>query len=151
MSTPRREAAKTEWWRDLREEDRRELEVLWDRRAERLGWSRENGAYKPVPVRLLGEVVGSDTEAAADAEDAEYISTQLLEFILGHEDIVFFLEERTFHICRRHPLARSTLRRGSIPEDFRCAQAGEGCPLRRISQAAGRRVRFRLQVLTGAE
>ncbi|MFK8001664.1 MAG: hypothetical protein AB8H86_18870 [Polyangiales bacterium] len=151
MSSPRREAAKTQWWRDLREEDKRELEALWDRRAERLDWSREDGAYNAVPVRLLGKVDDADTEGAADAEDAEYISTQLLEFILNHEDIVFFLEERTFHICRRHPLARTTLRHGRIPKGFRCEKAGEDCPLRRISRAAGRRIRFRLQVLRDAK
>lgn len=145
MSALKNEASKTQWWRELREDDKRELEALWDRRAERLEWNRSGGTFEQVPVRLVGKAMGA--QDAADAEDAEYISTQLLEFILGHEDIVFFLEERTFHICRRHPLAHSTLRQGFIPKGFQCVQAGARCPLRRISRAAGgERVRFRLEL-----
>lgn len=140
------EAVRTEWWRDLADSERRELIALWDRRAERIDYARRGDGFEPVPVRLVGRTV--EPLDPADAEDAEYISTQLLEFILNHEDIAFFLKERKFHICRRHALAQNTLRQGYIPAEFQCEMAGSLCPIRQISRAvAGKRVHFRLEVL----
>ncbi len=81
-------------------------------------------------------VLVGDPRSAEFAEPRDG-NRDLLEFILNHEEIVFFLEERSFHICTEHRQARAILERLKIPARFRCALRGEDCPMRVISRAAG--------------
>jgi len=75
------------------------------------------------PIALLG--VASDPELAH--EEAQW-TRQLGEYINGHEEIGFFLQERRFHICRAHAAARRVIATGVIPAGFVCPRAAAGCP-----------------------
>ncbi|MEM9187750.1 MAG: hypothetical protein AAGF12_01140 [Myxococcota bacterium] len=119
------------------------LSKFWDPCAEDLSFASGEDGWEGLPLILHGHQVDSE-----DVADDELMHRDLLEFILNHEEIQFFLVDREFHICRRHSAARSILRRRLIPGGFRCPVEGEGCPFGVISKAArGAGIRIRLRVL----
>jgi hypothetical protein len=59
----------------------------------------------------------------------EMWTEQLQEWVTSHDDVVFFLEERKFHICRAHPKARRVLETGVVPATFACPLGRQRCPL----------------------
>jgi len=131
------------WWARLPALQQTELRRLWDPRADDIAWTeRSSEDWEPLPIRLQGRTV-EDPELGPDTRLAKQ---QLLDFILNHEEIVFFLEERSFHICRWHTQARDVLAAGLLPAGFRCTLRGDACPMRVISKAADERpVRIRLR------
>lgn len=130
------------WWAKLPSSRQRELQHLWDPRADDIAWTEDADSWEPLPIHLEGRTA-EDTELGPDTRLAKQ---QMLEFILGHEEIGFFLQERRFHICRRHTQAHEILSRGLLPADFRCTLRAERCPMRAIAKAAGERpVRIRVR------
>lgn len=123
------------WWATLPKRQRTELHRRWDPRGEDIQWQAEGTGWQALPIRLQGRTV-EDAELGPEGRLAK---RQLLEFVLNHEEIRFFLEERRFHICRRHAPAREVLAAGVLPARFRCAFRGEACPLRAISREADER------------
>lgn len=131
------------WWESLSEADQQDLRRRWDARSEelsRVAPTEANEPWRRLPIHLVGHFVDPE-----DAVDERLMSQQLLEFILNHEDVRFFLAEREYHICRQHPPAHQILRERRLPADFRCPKRGADCPMRRISDAvAGLELRIRL-------
>ncbi|MEM7607440.1 MAG: hypothetical protein AAF411_18970 [Myxococcota bacterium] len=123
------------WWSTLGDARRNELHHLCDRRHDDIALAASGELWQSLPIRLQGRTV-EDRELGAEGRQ---MKRDLLEFILNREEIVFFLEERRFHICRHHSQARAALERGAIPADFRCSLRGEACPMRAVSKAAGQR------------
>lgn len=137
-SLPARDLAMVQrWWATLSRARQAELHRLWDPRREDIGWTKpEEGLdWEALPIRLQGRTE-EDPELG---REGRLMKRQLLEFILNHEEIAFFLEERHFHICRRHRQARAVLAKGVLPAGFRCSLRGEDCPMRAISKAADER------------
>ncbi len=144
-SLPGRDRAQLRrWWATRSRAQQAELHRLWDPRREDIAWTEpaDDAGWEALPIRLQGRTV-EDPELGPEGRE---MKRELLEFILGHEEIGFFLEERHFHICRRHAQARAALASGLLPAGFRCTLRGEDCPMRVISKAAGERaVRIRLR------
>ncbi len=130
------------WWEGLADEARSELVMLFDARRERV--DRTGCQFLPLPIELSGRMAQTAEELAADEADDVMALGQLYDFVIGHEDIAFFLEQRKFQICRQHLQAKEILRRRVIPAGFRCSLRGEHCPMVRISREAGEHVRLRL-------
>src|SRR5689334_2088712 len=80
-------------------------------------------SWRDQPLELVAMPV--DAEAATEHEAW---TDQLREYIDGHEEIGFFLQERRFHICRAHPAARRVIATGTIPAGFTCPRAHAACP-----------------------
>jgi hypothetical protein len=76
------------------------------------------------PIALVGMPV--DPEAVA--EHLAWLR-QLREYVNAHEEVEFYLKERTFHICRAHAAARRVVEGGVIPAGFRCPRGAAACPL----------------------
>lgn len=123
------------WWASLSREIQDELSASWDPRREDSAWTHDEAHWRPLPIALQGfaEVDGSE------ATDRVLIKGQLLDYVLNHENVRFYLESRSFHICRQHRPAQALLRRGRIPHAFRCPKRGANCPFEQISKAAGGR------------
>ena len=73
-----------------------------------------------------------------DASELETWRDELREYVQNRDDLVFHLEERTWHICRAHPLARTIIVAGLIPAAFACGW--RACPFG--SAARGRPVQL---------
>jgi len=84
--------------------------------------AEENELLTPWDTALLGYFI--DDEPAVN----EHWTDDLREWISGHEEVVFFLEERTFHICRAHRDARRVIETGIIPAGFTCPLGRADCP-----------------------
>ena len=87
---------------------------------------------REAPLVLVG--VPEDVEAR---DEAEMWTDELREYVQNREDLVFHLEERTFHICRAHPSARLVVETGVIAPDFTCPR--DACPFVAASRCAGGR------------
>ncbi|MEM9069805.1 MAG: hypothetical protein AAGE52_14930 [Myxococcota bacterium] len=117
-----------QWWARLSVDERSELAHLWDPRSDDIAWSRG----RSLPIRLQGRPV-VDRQLGPDSR---IMRGQLLDFVLNHEEIGFFLEKRRFHICRLHTQARQILEDGTIPDTFRCTLRGHACAFERVACAA---------------
>lgn len=97
-------------------------------------------SWRDQPLALIGAPV--DAELAHD--DALW-TAQLVEYINGHEEVGFYLQERRFHICRAHAAARRVVGTGVIPAGFACPRRAADCPLAAAAACVlGQAVRLRL-------
>ncbi len=117
------------WWSHLDGGAQAQLRSLYDERAEDTSFfALDVGGqteWHDLPIELRGFFA---VDRAAEREN-EMWTEQLREYVDAHEDILFFLEERTFHICRAHPEARRVIRTGVIAPDFACPlRRRDGCP-----------------------
>jgi len=80
-------------------------------------------------------------ERAVDLQQRSYglltWTDDLREYVQTREGLVFHLEDRTFHICRSHPLARTVIETGVSAANFECPRAE--CPFAAASRCAGGR------------
>ncbi|MFV8752779.1 hypothetical protein ACNOYE_19720 [Nannocystaceae bacterium ST9] len=135
------------WWESLTPGAQTEFGRLWDSRSEDTalhGITREGEIeWHELPIELRGEIV--DEQDLADQADEAQAHQDLLEYICGHEEIHFFLTERSFHLCRAHARAREVVRAGWLPSGFECPLADANCPMRRVLVAsAGKSLRLRV-------
>jgi hypothetical protein len=79
--------------------------------------------WRDPPIELVGIPV--DPESVR-----EHVAwcRQMIEYINGHEEIGFYLQERRFHICRRHARARRVIATGVIEAGFACPRGEATCP-----------------------
>jgi len=109
-------------------------------RAELARWRRRLPArvradlveWREEPFVLVGVPVDPE-----ELNDAAMWTESLREYVQTREDLVFHLEERTFHICRAHPRARTVIETGVIAADFTCPRGQ--CPFAAASRCAGGR------------
>jgi len=94
-------------------------------RADLAAWREESFVLVGVPVEV------------EELNEAAMWTDELREYVQTREDLVFHLEERSYHICRAHPLARVVVETGVIAPDFACPR-GE-CPFAAASRCAGGR------------
>lgn len=94
-------------------------------RAGLAGYREESFVLVGVPV---------DPEAL---DDVAMWTDELREYVQAREDLVFHVEERRYHICRAHPLARGVIETGVIAAGFACPRGG--CPFAAASRCAGGR------------
>jgi len=94
-------------------------------RADLVVWREE--AFVLVGVPVDGE----------ELNDAAVWTDDLREYVQTREGLVFHLEDRTFHICRSHPLTRTVIETGVIAANFECPRAE--CPFAAASRCAGGR------------
>jgi hypothetical protein len=130
------------WWSALDEPERSALLDSWDPRAHSCRYSRPEGEgrWRRLAIWLEAEVPGNE-----DPDEIEW-PIDLYEYLIGHE---IFLSDRTpaGHICTRHEAGRRAAREAGIAAHFECPAGEAGCPLRALSEQAGRqRLRFVLRV-----
>lgn len=113
------------WWRSLDALARDA--VVSEARPDDTAWLTDDEGH-PV-VELRGRFVDPE-----DAIDDALWRQELIEYIDAHPEIVFFLEERRFHICRAHAVGRRVAKTGVVPRDFVCPLADRACPLQRASE-----------------
>jgi hypothetical protein len=82
------------------------------------------------------DLIGRPQDDLDDGLDATH---DLTEYINAHEEVGFHLQERRFHICRAHILARRVIATGSIPANFICSRAVTTCPFMAASASVGGR------------
>lgn len=99
------------WWRSLDENARHELGAAPSR----------SGSDEPEMV-LQGRPVDPQEQA-----ENEQWTAQLREYVNGHE-VPFFMEEKRFHICRAHRIAREVTETGVLPAAFSCPLEQAACP-----------------------
>lgn len=125
------------------------------RRSVERWWARGAGAQGAPSLlrrgrRALGSArVGRVSRAAARArwarggpasvDDAALHHEALYEYWGANPELTFSLEERRFHICHAHEIARGVWRRGVIPVAFRCPRRDAACPFARASACANGR------------
>lgn len=111
---PAAERSKVEsWWKSL------------DSSAKRSLRGRELNAAIELRGRFL------DPE---DAVENEMWRLDLIEYINNHPELRFHLEERKFHICRAHAVAREVIRTGVVPGAFVCPVRNAACPFEAASK-----------------
>ena len=125
------------WWRDLGDAEQHEFETLWDTRTDDTAlYAIEvegKTEWHELPIHLRGHFVDRE----AHREDAMW-KQMLCEYINSHE-VKFFLEMRTFHVCRSHAKAREVLATLRIEADFTCPVDRGDCPFATASKLAGGR------------
>jgi hypothetical protein len=113
------------WWRRLDAAARADLVARW---------GRPRCPDEPA-VELLGVFVDDATERADELDNAMW-SDDFREYVTAHDELVFHVPARSFHICRAHPAARAVVARGVIPAGFACPLGRAGCPF--VEAASGR-------------
>jgi hypothetical protein len=158
MSTPARKQLRLRardelrrWCTRLPPEERAELGSLLDRRADHVFHQAPAGdrcrEWHELPIVLLGQPIDAEIE-----RENRLWTQQLAEYVNAHEEVGFFLQERRFHICRAHAVARAVIARGTIPAGFTCPRAATDCPLASAGAlAGGARIDLRPRVLLGSE
>lgn len=129
--TPEERERTIRWWWSISHQDRADIELLWDERAEDsafVGELKDNEIiWHSLPIKLIGMFVDEENPI-----DRKLELSHLYEYIANH-NATFFLENRTFfRICRAHPVAREALRNGLIPASFECPFAHQDCPMKKI-------------------
>lgn len=123
------------WWATLPLAAQMECVRLCDPRGEETAWSltgtEDNVEWHQLPLQLEGRLVDEETR-----RETRMYKQELFDYIVNHEEVQFFLESRTFHICRNHPAARAVLESGFLPASFRCPLERQGCPMRTVLAAA---------------
>lgn len=118
-----------QWWLELSSDEQKQVAGMWDLRwddsslaAESMGTQTQ---WHELPIQLKGRLVDEETRG----ED-RMLKQQLFDYIVNHEEVTFFLEERTYHICRAHPAARTVIKNGLLPASFQCPLGnGPNCPM----------------------
>lgn len=128
------------WWASLGPAARTEFLQLWDERSDdtSLYGVVADGCIRwhELPLELHGSLL--DDEDPNGRLERREGRQALLEYISNHDDIgFFFLDGKTFHICRAHPEARARIRAGLIPASFTCPLAERDCPMSAILAEAG--------------
>ncbi len=128
------------WWRTLSLGSKMEFVRMWDARAENCAYygyvEGERLVWQELPIELRGRFV--DEEALVEHDEYK---RQLLEYVNNHEEVQFFLTERSFHICRSHKKARDCIANGLIPASFVCPLSSKECPLLHVlAQRPGKSV-----------
>lgn len=122
------------WWGGLAETEQREFETLWDSRTDDTAlYAIEvdgNTEWHELPLQLRGHFVDRE----AHREDAMW-KQMLCEYVNSHE-VKFYLEHRTFHVCRSHAKAREVLATLRIEADFTCPVDRGDCPFAAASRLA---------------
>lgn len=106
-----------EWWEFLDEPSRMEALSLWHECRH-----TESDLAIRIEARLQEEPVG-------------FWHNDFYEYLVNHE--IYWPQERTFHICTRHPVAAASARAGSIPHDFVCPFHSTNCPMRHLLSLSG--------------
>ncbi len=83
-------------------------------------------------IELAIVAVAVDAHNRVECRDAK---SDLAEYLVNHE--LFAVEDRVYHICRRHPAAREVLRRGEIGASFACPAQSPRCPFAAASASMG--------------
>jgi len=135
-----------QWWGMLPDAARRDFVGMWDARAEDAAWAGylegERLVWQELPIELVGELVDDGAEF-----EHEQLKQELLEYINNHEEVQFFLLDRSFHICRAHAMAREVIEEGVLPADFVCPLGNAACPMRTILlHAQGKSVAIRVRI-----
>lgn len=78
-------------------------------------------------MELLGVFVDDDTAREDELDNAMW-SDDFREYVTAHEELVFHVGDRSFHICRAHPAARAVAEAGVIPAGFACPLGRGACP-----------------------
>jgi hypothetical protein len=119
------------WWQELDFFSRRQVFQLW---ADCVAMNEGQ--------RIIACVEGEFVEADEIPENGVW-HNDFYEYLVNHEE--FFVQERKFHVCTRHPLARAAIEAGRIPRGFTCGLEENACPMKRILMAApGKSVRLKL-------
>ena len=105
------------WWQRLDPASRADLAARWGRPR----------ASAEAEVELRGVFV-DDATAREDQLDNAMWSRDFREYVTAHEELVFHVPERSFHICRAHRMARAVLEAGVIPAGFACPLGRAACP-----------------------
>ncbi len=105
------------WWQQLDAASRADLLARW---------SLPRATEEP-EVELLGVFV-YDAPAREDQLDNAMWARDFLEYVTAHEELVFHVAGRTFHICREHAAARAVVEAGVIPAGFVCPLGRAACP-----------------------
>jgi hypothetical protein len=121
-----------EWWAHLDASSRSEALQLWHECSQ-----TESGLAVRVEARFADE---------PEKETGDFWHSDYYDYLVNHE--IYFLRERSFHICTRHPVAADAVRAGLIPHDFSCPLQSSDCAMRRLlAHSAGRSVRLRVSVV----
>ena len=134
-------AAVHAWWAQLPQQAKQELAVHWDARAASCShsWIDEGGEARWEEMPILVGVRFLPPDEQDDPDDAWNVD--FYEYLINNPELGFLHNGRTFHICRTHPVARTVLKAGVIPAEFRCPMAGRECPMQNLlQQRAGSRV-----------
>jgi hypothetical protein len=121
------------WWAALPVEVQSECARLCDPRSEDTAWSGAGATleWHELPIQLKGRLVDEETR-----RETRMYKQELFDYIVNHEEVQFFLEERKFHICHNDPVARAILESGFLPASFRCPLERGDCPMRTVLKAA---------------
>ena len=102
-----------QWWLELSSEVQIEIAGLWDSRRDDASLAAESTRaqtqWHELPIQLRGRLVDEETR-----REDRMLKQQLFDYIVNHEEVTFFLEERTYHICRAHPAARAAVAQHSF-------------------------------------
>lgn len=105
------------WWQRLDPISRADLVARWVRPR----------PFDEPEVELLGVFV-DDVMAREDELDNAMWSRDFREYVTAHEELVFHVGDRSFHICRAHSTARAVVEVGVIPTGFACPLGRSACP-----------------------
>lgn len=115
------------WWGGLDDRARADFTAMYDERAEDTAFyaTESDGRieWHELPIELHGHFIDPEEQR----EHAMW-KQELCDYIQAHEELRFFLVERSFHICRAHAVARRVAATGVVPADFSCPFARGDCP-----------------------
>ena len=135
--------AASAWWAGLSPASRDEVTSLCDPR-------RDDCFFGPTDVDAPG-VVGGRFVPHDDAWGFAEWGPGWFDHLMEHPEVTLWdvVVRRTFHICTRHPLARTAAATGHLPAGFVCPLESAECPMRRLLDAVpGRSLRLAGTVAT---
>ncbi len=132
----REERALQSWWRRLDDVARRDLQASLRNRSRSLvlmiGEPLESAKYE------YETAFGSKQQKRRDPFEPLDPVQDLREHLQGNPEVIFFLEEKTFHICHAQKRARRAVRKRKIRlHSPGCERSKKDCLLERILQEAG--------------
>jgi hypothetical protein len=133
------------WWSALDDTARHAVRALTDRRLDTIALAPIEGEWHELSIELRGRVVDPE-----DAREDDTWCDDLIEYINGHPEVAFHLEERRFHICRAHRAARDVISTGRVPARFTCPAANDRCPFKEASSLASGRPLVLTAILRGS-
>jgi hypothetical protein len=128
--SPADRALADRWWSALDDTSRHAIRALTDRRLDSIALAATEGEWHDLSIELRAHI---DPE---DAREDDTWCDDLIEYINGHPEVAFHLEERRFHICRAHRAARDVISTGRVPARFTCPAANDRCPFKEASSLA---------------
>jgi hypothetical protein len=118
------------WWQELDFDSRYQVFQLW-----------KDCVAANEGQQIVACVEGEFIEEGSEPEEVWH--SDFYEYLVNHEE--FFVQERRFHVCTQHPLARSAIEAGGIPASFNCGLSESACPMRRLlAVAQGKAFRLKL-------